>query len=469
MTLRGDRSAPEKKENKENKENKKDKEDTEAEIAKYPCGYPTLYGVTALLALLTFGLIFYAANWYQSYSLYFFIEFVFAIIGTGLIAALLMQSKHKLARLLIVVSYVVVSLSSLSAYTIASPHVSVLISLTLIATCLLLSYQSALIITFLTTGGALCIHFATSAQLIETGHLTTMEEILSSGILVISAGILVLYRHEYHRRARHKAKTAFELELHAQDLYRFALFGQLAAAAAHDISNRLCLLSFDLDTINTTNAQEVLPAIKGDVQYINKLMQTTKLHFTPRSTSAPFDAMLIIHQTIKEAEQKCSQRKVLLSVHLPPEESFFIEGTALALHHILTILLNNALEACYITAPSLSKWSPQIFLSVTTDRSFLAITVLNTGPSISNHVKQSLFRPVASHKPSGMGIGLYIAHQLTREHLGGTLQAVSRDDGACFMIRLPPSKLPKGAEQDRLIARRHTRQLSHARTELELP
>lgn len=429
----------------------------------YPCSYLTLHAATSLLAALAFGLILYTALQFQVPSFYLVLESIFAVVSIGAIAILLLQNKHTLARPAIVLSYLIVALSALYASTLASPHVAILIVLTFIISCVLLNHHGAIVATVTTIASAFGVHFSSS---VKPTRLTLIDALLYGGMLLVPAAILVLYRYE-NRRSKHGTRLNHQgnfSESHAQDLYHFALFGQLAAATAHDLSNRLCLLTLDLDTIDSANAQKILPNIKDNIHYINKLVQTTKCHFSTRSTALQFDAIVIIQQVVNETQKKCVKKNITLSVRYPPQEgSFYLEGPAIALQHVLTILLNNALEACRAASPP--DWSPHIFVSVATDRAFLVITVFDNGPGISKHLKTDLFKPISSHKPSGMGIGLYIAHELTREHFGGTLQTVSHKTGACFTIRIPVAKAPRAVEQGTSLIHQHIRQLSHAYTE----
>jgi signal transduction histidine kinase len=52
-------------------------------------------------------------------------------------------------------------------------------------------------------------------------------------------------------------------------------------------------------------------------------------------------------------------------------------------------------------------------------------------------VRNRLFRPFESTKPTGMGIGTYEARQYVRE-LGGRIEVESREDeGTVFRVTLP--------------------------------
>ena len=65
------------------------------------------------------------------------------------------------------------------------------------------------------------------------------------------------------------------------------------------------------------------------------------------------------------------------------------------------------------------------------------VVVSDNGPGLSSRVADRLFRPIASHKPEGMGIGLSICHAIVSAH-GGRLSVNSTPGkGTDFHIIFP--------------------------------
>lgn len=67
----------------------------------------------------------------------------------------------------------------------------------------------------------------------------------------------------------------------------------------------------------------------------------------------------------------------------------------------------------------------------------------DNGPGIPKEIRDSLFEPFVTHgKQYGTGLGLAISRKIVEDH-GGILTVESRkNQGACFMIRLPIRELP---------------------------
>ncbi|MGB0064161.1 MAG: ATP-binding protein [Terracidiphilus sp.] len=72
------------------------------------------------------------------------------------------------------------------------------------------------------------------------------------------------------------------------------------------------------------------------------------------------------------------------------------------------------------------------------------VTVADTGPGLTEEIRERLFLPFYSTKQRGTGLGLSIAAKIIQEH-GGTISAESNSPkGARFIVRLPVSE--SGAE-----------------------
>ena len=110
-------------------------------------------------------------------------------------------------------------------------------------------------------------------------------------------------------------------------------------------------------------------------------------------------------------------------------------------------LINNAFQACTeYNRSATSDPSYKPFVSVSTKYSSSAnggkggveITVTDNGPGIPDSIKDKIFQPFFTTKPTGQGtgLGLSLAYDIVKAH-GGTLDVESREgQGSTFIIKL---------------------------------
>jgi len=100
---------------------------------------------------------------------------------------------------------------------------------------------------------------------------------------------------------------------------------------------------------------------------------------------------------------------------------------------VLDNLVTNALDA--------TSAGGQVAVELWDDRRYpgwLTISVRDTGPGLSDEVREQVFRPGQTKSAGpGMGLGLGIVRELT-ELMGGVYGVTSRPgEGSAFWIRLP--------------------------------
>lgn len=93
-------------------------------------------------------------------------------------------------------------------------------------------------------------------------------------------------------------------------------------------------------------------------------------------------------------------------------------------------LIGNAVDSLLAHAPG----SGEIRVSVKRDGTRqLCITVLDDGPGVPDNLKDRLFRPFATGKPTGMGLGLAVSRAIAEAH-GGSLDVASAGHGEFHLI-----------------------------------
>lgn len=106
------------------------------------------------------------------------------------------------------------------------------------------------------------------------------------------------------------------------------------------------------------------------------------------------------------------------------------------IQQVMINLIRNAMDAM----SGLESARIVVRISPAPDESFVQIDVCDNGPGLSPEMKESIFRPFATSKAQGMGLGLSICQTIVEAH-GGTIRAiVPPDGGTCFRFTLRRDK-----------------------------
>jgi two-component system sensor histidine kinase RegB len=99
-----------------------------------------------------------------------------------------------------------------------------------------------------------------------------------------------------------------------------------------------------------------------------------------------------------------------------------------SLDQAITNILNNAADASPNWVSVNARWTQQR----------LELEIHDRGPGLDADAKASIGKTLYSNTPSGLGLGLYLAHSAI-ERLGGDIEYGERPDGrgTCTRISLP--------------------------------
>jgi signal transduction histidine kinase len=136
----------------------------------------------------------------------------------------------------------------------------------------------------------------------------------------------------------------------------------------------------------------------------------------------------VLQEVIAELQASQQDRKI---------ETEFILSTPVncdrgRIAQLFSNLLGNAFTYGSPTEP--------VRVRATSDGASFELSVANTGEPIPSDALERLFQPFyrGAARPSrqGLGLGLYIAHEIARAH-GGTLKVTSTSDETRFTFRMP--------------------------------
>lgn len=212
------------------------------------------------------------------------------------------------------------------------------------------------------------------------------------------------------------------------DAARFDEFNRRFAFILHDIKNLVSQLTLvarnaERHADNPDFRVDMVATLKDSSDRMNALLARLSQHnAAPSEPLQPVDIAALIERAV--VARRGQHR---LSVRGAPTQAL---GHVARLDQVLSHLIQNGIEASGVDSP--------IVLATETIDDRVAIDVIDHGCGMTpGFVRDQLFRPFVSSKPTGFGIGAFEARQLVHA-MGGTLEVLSREgEGTRFRILLP--------------------------------
>jgi PAS domain S-box-containing protein len=224
---------------------------------------------------------------------------------------------------------------------------------------------------------------------------------------------------------------------------KMASLGHVAAGIAHEIRNPLSGINVYLDAIRENfqdpdSAEDVLQLIQEAQATSNKIelvirrvadfSRPTDLRLQPTSINKA------IHEALKLAA--AGLRKASINLVLELDES--LPQVYADIQLIEQVMLNLVTNATRILSKSHGK--RDIRISTSRQQRDILMRVEDSGPGISQEMREKVFEPFFTTGSQGMGIGLGICRRIIADHKGEISISASPLGGAQFNILIPIEK-----------------------------
>ena len=237
---------------------------------------------------------------------------------------------------------------------------------------------------------------------------------------------------------RQVEEVTTRLQRQQRDLLRaeqLAAVGQLAAGVAHEVRNPLTGIKLLIEAARRPDHPRALNA--EDLRVIDRELarveQTVQglLDFArlPAPRQEACDLQDIINSACDVIRGRAALQRVDVRLHAPGVPTL-VSVDRDQMHTVLLNLMLNALDAMPTGGHLDLSWKPPVDKTI-------QMAVSDTGVGIADDLKHKIFKPFATTKPTGTGLGLSLAARIIEEH-HGTIQATARTrGGASFVMTLP--------------------------------
>ena len=244
--------------------------------------------------------------------------------------------------------------------------------------------------------------------------------------------------------AQHTAEQ--EASLHRERLAhagRVNILGEMATGIAHEINQPLSAISMyaqsgirflNADNPKTERLHEVLEKLSTQAHRAGSIIERMQYFARQReSLHEEINCNVLLQEVFDLAESEALIHNTIIELDLDPELRLCV-GDKVQLQQVMLNLLRNGMESMKSID---HRHGNKIILRTQDESDGLIVSVVDKGTGVPKDSVNELFKPFASNKETGMGIGLTICKSIIDSH-GGNLAFMNHEDyGATFYFTLP--------------------------------
>jgi signal transduction histidine kinase len=225
-----------------------------------------------------------------------------------------------------------------------------------------------------------------------------------------------------------------QMEEQAMQSERLETLGRLSAALTHEINNPLQSMRTHLDlmldfALEPGEDEKFLRIMRQEVE---RLSQITRRILNLARPWPVLRRKVFVADLLQEvlilADRQLKQHQIRLTTDWTQVSSVLAAPDQLT--QVFLNLLINAIEA----TPA----SGQLHIGVYPGPNGVIVSFVNNGPIIPPEVLPHIFEPFFTTKPEGSGLGLWVSHNLVRQHGGSiTVENMGANQGVAFIVTLP--------------------------------
>jgi two-component system, LuxR family, sensor kinase FixL len=223
---------------------------------------------------------------------------------------------------------------------------------------------------------------------------------------------------------------------------RLAGASEMASALAHELNQplsaigsyvRACQLMLGGERQAPAALKDTMDKVVVEVTRAGNVVRQLRDFFrTGSGHLAPAEVRDLLQSALDTARPRLERHHVTWRLECPPALPVVL-GDRIQVETVLHNLIANAIDAL----TTAGNGRPEIILSAAIDDpQFVRLCVADNGPGMPSEIVAQLFRPFATSKPHGMGLGLAISRSIV-EARGGRLWLQPTERGSMFCFTLP--------------------------------
>jgi signal transduction histidine kinase len=214
----------------------------------------------------------------------------------------------------------------------------------------------------------------------------------------------------------------------------------MARELAHQLGTPLSSLQGWLEVLRLPRGErpgdladtEIASSIGEDLERLERISHRFELIGTEPELES-----LSVRQVVRDLEHylaaripRLARKGIDLVVDVPPGLPR-VKGNEVLLVWALENVVKNALDALAGRGGKITIYARQI------GGDWVSVRIRDTGPGVDPEIRDKIFEPGVSSKPSGWGVGLALSRRIVEGVHRGRIELLETGEGTTFQIRLP--------------------------------
>lgn len=216
---------------------------------------------------------------------------------------------------------------------------------------------------------------------------------------------------------------------------KMAAVGRLAASLAHEINNPLQAIQNSLhlalhQALDEAKRRHFLEMAQQEVGRLVQIVRRMLDFYRPSSAMQLLDVNRPVEDALAIASKRLQQAKIEVVARLTPDLPE-VRGAANQLVQVFLNIIINAIEAM---PDGGTLWVGTAYHA---ERQQVVAAFRDNGTGITPEIRERLFEPFHTSKPTGTGLGLAISYGIVERHGGAIAIENPPGGGTTFIVRLP--------------------------------
>jgi len=273
-----------------------------------------------------------------------------------------------------------------------------------------------------------------------------------AGLFALQAGLIaaLVVQSRLRRRAERIVGEQRDQIAHAG---RVSMLGQLAASLAHELGQPLgailnnveaaTLLLRDDRSANAAELRAIVSDIAADDARAGAVLDRIRAMVRrQRFAVGPVDVPGLIRGVLALAGPGLAADRIAVTVHCDPDVPR-VAGDEILLQQALLNLVGNSADAIRATAAGRDQ-PGAITVEARRDGDSVALTVIDNGGGIADHMMEKVLEPFETTRKDGLGMGLPIVRAIAEQHDGTLRLDNDPGRGLTASLRVPAWKEGRG-------------------------